>query len=55
MTSMTINYLFFSLCRWGSLKGPLEVLFRLFWDSYVEASHDAAVTESAALSLHFEG
>jgi len=55
VTSMTINYLFFSLCRWGSLKGPLEVLFRLFWDTYGEASHDHAVTESAAPFFAFRG
>ena len=55
VTSMTINYLFFSLCRWGTLKGPMEVLFRLFWDTYVEASHDEAVTESAAPFFAFRG
>lgn len=55
VTSMTINYLFFSLCRWGTLKGPLEVMFRLFWDTYVEASHDHAVTESAAPFFAFRG
>jgi hypothetical protein len=55
VTSMTINYLFFSLCRWGTLKGPLEVMFRLFWDTYIEASHDHAVTEKAAPFFAFRG
>ena len=55
VTSMTINYLFFSLCRWGTLKGPLEVMFRLFWDTYMEASHDHAITESAAPFFAFRG
>lgn len=55
VTSMTINYFFFSLCRWGKLQGPLEVLFRLFWDSYIEASHDQAVTEAAAPFFAFRG
>jgi hypothetical protein len=45
--------------EWGEpaddVKGPLEVLFRLFWDSYVEASHDEAVTESAAPFFAFRG
>jgi hypothetical protein len=45
----------FSLCRWGSLKGPFEVMFRLFWDTYVEASLDHAVTESAAPFFAFRG
>jgi tRNA A-37 threonylcarbamoyl transferase component Bud32 len=55
VTSMTVNYLFFSLCRWGTLQGPLEVLFRLFWDTYIEASQDYAVTESAAPFFAFRG
>ena len=55
VTSMTINYLFFSLCRWGTLQGPLEVLFRLFWDTYLDVSQDHAVTESAAPFFAFRG
>jgi len=55
VTSMTVNYLFFSLCRWGTLQGPLEVLFRLFWETYMEASQDQAVTESAAPFFAFRG
>ena len=55
VTSMTINYLFFSLWRWGSLQGPLEVLFRLFWDTYIEGSRDHEVTESAAPFFAFRG
>jgi phosphotransferase family enzyme len=55
VTSMSINYLVFSLYRWGTLQGPLEVLFRLFWDTYVEASRDDAVMESAAPFFAFRG
>ena len=55
VTSMTINYLFFSLCRSGTLQGPLEIMFRLFWDTYVEASQDEAVTETAAPFFAFRG
>ncbi|TKS59555.1 MAG: hypothetical protein EWM72_02123 [Nitrospira sp.] len=55
VTSMTINYLFFSLCRWGSLQGPFEVLFRLFWDAYVEASQDEDITSCAAPFFAFRG
>jgi hypothetical protein len=55
VTSMTINYLFFSLCRWGKLKGPLEVLFRSFWDTYVAKSRDEAVLECAAPFFAFRG
>ncbi len=55
VTSMTVNYLFFSLCRWGKLQGPFEVLFRLFWDSYMEASRDKEVTSCAAPFFAFRG
>jgi len=55
ITAMTINYLLDSLIRWGKLKGPFEVLFRLFWDTYVEASGDKEVTETAAPFFAFRG
>ena len=47
VTSMSINYLFFSLCRHGTLKGPLEVLFHSFWDRYLSRSHDQDVLTAA--------
>jgi aminoglycoside phosphotransferase (APT) family kinase protein len=55
VTAMTINYLFFSLRRWGRLQGPFEVLFREFWERYVEASGDREVTELAAPFFAFRG
>jgi aminoglycoside phosphotransferase (APT) family kinase protein len=55
VTSMTINYVFFSLCRWGRLRGPFEVLFRLFWDTYLEASRDKEVMGTAAPFFAFRG
>jgi len=55
VTSMSINYLFFSLCQSGKLQGPLERVFRTFWDSYCEASGDQAVTETAAPFFAFRG
>ncbi|TAJ28122.1 MAG: aminoglycoside phosphotransferase family protein, partial [Nitrospirae bacterium] len=55
VTAMTINYLFFSLCRWGTLRGPFEVLFRRFWDDYETASGDHAITECAAPFFAFRG
>ncbi|MDE3118483.1 MAG: phosphotransferase [Nitrospirota bacterium] len=55
LTAMTINYLFFSLCRWGKLQGPFEVLFRQFWDDYGTASGDRAITECAAPFFAFRG
>ena len=55
ITAMTINYLLSSLIRWGKLQGPFEVLFRLFWDTYVEISGDKEVAETAAPFFAFRG
>jgi len=55
ITAMTINYLLNSLIRWEKLRGPFEVLFRLFWETYVEASGDKDVTETAAPFFAFRG
>jgi hypothetical protein len=54
VTSMTINYLFFSLRRWGQLKGPLEVLFQSFWDRYLSQSKQD-VRDTAAPFFAFRG
>ena len=55
VTAMTINYLFFSLCRWGTLRGPFELLFRTFWETYIEKSKDNGVLETAAPFFAFRG
>jgi hypothetical protein len=55
VTAMTINYLLNSLIRWGRLQGPFELLFRLFWDTYVDASRDKDVTTCAAPFFAFRG
>ena len=55
VTSMTINYLFCSLRRWGDLRGPFEVLFRGFWDRYLEKSGDDGVRDAAAPFFAFRG
>lgn len=55
VTAMTTNYVLNSLIRWGRLQGPFEVLFRLFWDRYIEASGDKEVTATAAPFFAFRG
>lgn len=55
VTAMTINYLLNSLIRWGKLKGPFEVLFRSFWDTYVDTTGDKEVMETAAPFFAFRG
>ncbi len=48
VTCLTINYLFFSLRRSGRLEGVFEVLFRRFWDRYLEATADSQMLSIAA-------
>lgn len=55
VAAMTINYLFFSLRRWGTLRGPFEILFRELWDDYVRKSGDDAVCETVAPFYAFRG
>ncbi|MBI3356215.1 MAG: phosphotransferase [Nitrospirae bacterium] len=55
VTAMTINYLLNSLIRWGRFQGPFEVLFRLFWDTYVATSCDKDVTATAGPFFAFRG
>jgi len=55
VTSMTINYLFFSIRRWGVLRGPLENLFQSFWDRYLSRSKGPDVRETAAPFFAFRG
>lgn len=40
LSSMSINYIFFSLQRYGDLSGPFERLFRGFWGRYMELAGD---------------
>lgn len=55
LTAMTINYLFFSLRRWGKLAGPFEGLFRQFWEVYLDGSGDRRVLEATAPFFAFRG
>jgi hypothetical protein len=55
VTAMTINYLFFSVRRWGDLRGPFERLFRLFWDRYLDRTGDRGVLEAAPPFFAFRG
>jgi len=55
VTAMTMNYVLSSLIRWGRLQGPFEILFRRFWEAYVEASGDREVLATAAPFFAFRG
>jgi len=44
VSCMTINYLFFSLQRYGRLKGPFKELYGRFWESYLALGPNVEMT-----------
>ena len=55
VTSLTLNYVFFSLQRSGRLEGAFEKLFLRFWDRYLEKSGDREILQVAAPFFAFRG
>jgi len=55
LTSLTLNYFFFSLQRSGRLEGPLETLFFHFWNRYLEKSGDREILRVVAPFFAFRG
>jgi hypothetical protein len=55
VTSITMNYLFFSLQRSGRLEGNFESLFQRFWERYLDKSGDAEILKVAAPFFAFRG
>jgi hypothetical protein len=55
VTSLTMNYLFFSLQRSGRLDGNFESLFRRFWDRYLTNSGDVEMLQVVAPFFAFRG
>ncbi|MEM2281220.1 MAG: phosphotransferase [Candidatus Bathyarchaeia archaeon] len=45
VTAMTINYIFYSLQKYGELAGVFERLFRLFWENYLLKTNDWEILE----------
>lgn len=45
VAALTINYLFYSLQRYGELAGVFDRLFRLFWANYLEKTSDWEILE----------
>jgi hypothetical protein len=45
VTAMTINYLFYSLQKYGELTGVFGHLFNLFWKNYLEKTKDWEILE----------
>lgn len=55
VTCLSINYLFSSLLRSGSLDGPFATLFHLFWERYLERTGDQEILEVAPPFLAWRG
>jgi hypothetical protein len=55
VTSLTLNYFFFSLQHGGRLEGPLEMLFLRFWKRYLENSGDEEMLRVVAPFFAFRG
>lgn len=45
VSSITMNYLFYSLQKYGELAGPFEEMFELFFDNYLERTGDRELLE----------
>jgi len=45
VTAMTINYIFYSLQKYGELAGVFERLFRIFWENYLRKTGDREILE----------
>ncbi|MCS7115275.1 MAG: phosphotransferase [Nitrososphaerota archaeon] len=45
VTAMTINYIFYSLQKYGELAGVFERLYYLFWENYLQKTRDWEILE----------
>jgi len=45
VTAMTINYIFYSLQKYGEVAGVFERLFRVFWENYLRKTGDREILE----------
>lgn len=43
LTSLSVNYLHYALKERGRFEGPFAELFRLFWDKYMDDTHDNGI------------
>lgn len=55
VSSLTLNYVFFSLQRSGRLEGALADLFHRFWNRYLEKSDDLEILNVIAPFYAFRG
>ncbi|MCL2134324.1 MAG: aminoglycoside phosphotransferase family protein [Candidatus Bathyarchaeota archaeon] len=45
VAALTINYLFYSLQKYGKLDGVFDRLFKLFWENYLQKTGDLEILE----------
>ena len=55
LTSITANYIFFSLQRSGRLEGAFLELFLRFWNRYLDETDDREILQVAAPFFAFRG
>jgi thiamine kinase-like enzyme len=55
MTSLSINYLFYSLQMHGRLMGPFKTLFMNFWKNYLEKTGDKKILSIVQPYFAFRG
>ena len=55
VTSLTLNYLFFSLQRGGTFEGGLKTLHDRFWKRYLDQTGDRELLQFAPPFLAFRG
>jgi hypothetical protein len=53
VSSITMNYLFYSLQKYGELAGPFQEMFELFLDNYLERTGDRELLEVIQLFYVF--
>ena len=46
VSSITMNYLFYSLQKYGKLAGPFQEMYELFFDNYLERTGDKELLET---------
>ncbi|HZW56922.1 MAG TPA: hypothetical protein VFF30_11595 [Nitrososphaerales archaeon] len=51
--ALSINYIFYSLRKYGSLKGAYEKLFQGFLDTYLQRTNDGVILEAMPLFYTF--
>ncbi|MFH0848940.1 MAG: phosphotransferase [archaeon] len=55
VSSLTINYIFFSVWHFGEFKDPFKQLFREFFDTYMKESQDQDILNVIAPFYAFRG